>query len=518
MLATDLQPKQMQTPMKQPFGMPTDEMKTELIGKKGNVKPRLRKAGNTKSEPCVHNIKDLNEPLAECQGKRFHMVVGRQMQGARNFTERWKRGELNGLDLYTLAISLTNNHKFAATCIRSKPTQSKRRKSFLTFEIQFKREVVLAVLFRGNSKTTTIMDQEYKELIKSLKEHVRLSQQQAILAVNTRMLFLYWEIGHFINQQKENLGWGAAVIKQLSKDLSFEFPDIKGFSHRNLIYMAQFAEKQPITITQPLVAQLEKTAEKKNKTNNLVKAQPLAAQIQDSSHWTDFINTPIAKVTWSHHIILLDKTKSKDEYNYYLLRTISEGWSKRVLSNKIEQKLFESQGSLPNNFDITLPDTQSELAKQTLKDHYIFDFLSLKDEALEKEVEDSLLKQITKFLLEMGKGFAFLGQQHQLEVGGQDYYLDLLFFHTQLNCYFIIELKIDDFKPEYAGKLNFYLNAADDLLKQKQHQPTIGLLLCKSANKVIAEYSLKNNGKPIGVATYQLLPNEEKLVELLSKK
>lgn len=157
------------------------------------------------------------------------------------------------------------------------------------------------------------------------------------------------------------------------------------------------------------------------------------------------------------------------------------------------------------------------MAKQTLKDNYIFDFLSLGEEALERDVENSLLKQITNFLLEMGKGFAFLGQQYHMEVGGQDYYLDLLFFHTKLNCYFILELKIDDFKPKYAGKLNFYLNAADDILKQENHNPTIGLLLCKNANKVVAEYSLKDNNKPMGVVTYQLLPKEEVLIELLSK-
>lgn len=360
------------------------------------------------------------------------------------------------------------------------------------------------------------MNTEYKVYIQSLKEHVRLSQQQAILSVNTRMLFLYWEIGAFINQQKEKLGWGASVIKQISKDLSAEFPEIKGFSQRNLIYMAQFADKQQIIITQPVAAQIENTEKTKDKTGELENAQPLAAQIQTDVHWSDFTSLPISKVTWSHHMVLLDKTKSKDEYNYYLLRTISEGWSKRVLSHKIEQNLFVSQGSLPNNFDKTLPSEQSELAKKTLKDKYIFDFLSLGEEALERDVENALLKQITKFLLEMGKGFAFLGQQYHMDIGGQDYYLDLLFFHTQLNCYFIIELKIDDFKPEYAGKLNFYLNAADDLLKQENHNPTIGLLLCKNANKVIAEYSLKDNNKPIGVATYQLLPKEETLVQLLS--
>lgn len=362
------------------------------------------------------------------------------------------------------------------------------------------------------------MDDQYSEIITSLKDHIRVSQQQAVVAVNTRLLYLYWEIGHFINLQKEILGWGSSVIKQISNDLSSEFPETKGFSVRNLNYMAQFAVNQTISIVQPLDAQLKLETENTNKTNQLEKMQPLVAQIESPIDWITFNTTPIAKVSWSHHIVLLDKTNSKEQYTYYLLRTINDGWSKRVLAHKIEQKLFESQGSLPNNFDTTLPNSQSELAKQTLKDHYIFDFLSLGDEALERDVENALLQQITQFLLEMGSGFAFLGQQHRLVVGGQDYYLDLLFFQIQLNCYFIIELKIDDFKPEYAGKLNFYLNAADELLKKDYHTPTIGLLLCKSANKVVAEYSLKNSNRPIGVATYQLLPKEERFIELLSKK
>tara|TARA_R110001583_G_scaffold85590_2_gene224427 strand:- start:2788 stop:3873 length:1086 start_codon:yes stop_codon:yes gene_type:complete len=357
------------------------------------------------------------------------------------------------------------------------------------------------------------MDKQYSELIISLKEHVRLSQQHAVLAVNTRLLFLYCEIGHFINHQKEKLGWGSAVIKQISKDLTDEFPEMTGFSMRNLNYMAQFAKNYPVSNLQPPVAQIEKTP----KTEKKEIMHPVATQIQSPINWVDFSNTPIAQVSWSHHMVLLDKTNDAEEYNYYLKRTISEGWSKRVLAHKIEQKLFESQGNLPNNFDNTLPAPQSELAKQTLKDQYIFDFLSLGDEALEREVENALLKQITKFLLEMGKGFAFLGQQYHMEIGKQDYYLDLLFFHIQLNCHFIIELKIDDFKPEYAGKLNFYLNAADDILKRPNHNPTIGLLLCKSANKVVAEYSLKDNNKPIGIATYQLLPKEESFVKLLTK-
>ena len=345
------------------------------------------------------------------------------------------------------------------------------------------------------------MDNTYKQLIGSLKDHIRLSQQQAVLSVNTRLLFLYWEVGQFILRQQQQRGWGTEVVKQVSADLSSEFPDMKGFSIRNLSYMVQFAKYYPTTLVQPPNKQI---------------MQPPVAQIEQPVSWMDFAQLSIAKITWSHHIILMDKTHTPEARNYYLQRTIEEGWSKRVLQHKIEQKLFESQGSFPNNFDRTLPPVQSELAKQTLKDTYIFDFLSLGDQAREREIENALLKQITLFLLEMGKGFAFMGQQYRLKVGQQDYYFDLLFYHTRLNCYFIIELKIDDFKPEYTGKLNFYLNIADDILKQGHQNPTIGLLLCKSADKVVAEYSLKDNQKPMGVATYQLLPKKESFINLLN--
>lgn len=256
--------------------------------------------------------------------------------------------------------------------------------------------------------------------------------------------------------------------------------------------------------------------------SNSINVQAVPAKLQNSNYQQiisiyDFTNSEISKLTWSHHLVIIDKCYSLKERKYYTQRTISEGWSYRVLAHKIDQKLFESQGNLPNNFDITLPHTQSELAKQTLKDHYIFDFLNLGDEAKERDIEKALLKEITSFLLELGSGFAFMGQQYHLSVGGLNYYLDLLFYHTRLNSYFIIELKIDDFKPEYAGKLNFYLNAADDLLKKEYQNPTIGLLLCKSANKIVAEYSLKDNNKPIGIATYKLLPKKEKFIDLLEK-
>lgn len=372
------------------------------------------------------------------------------------------------------------------------------------------------------------MENQYKEFFLDIKQHILLSQQKAILSVNVHLLFLYWEMGSFISNQKEKLGWGAKVIKQLSKDLSKEFPEMKGFSERNLQYMMKFAStytadqisvSDQIKIINPNVQALPALLTGTIRPN----LQPPPAKLQTSKYQHivsvyDFMQSEIAKLTWTHHLVLLDKTNTIDERTYYIRRAISEGWSYRVLTNKIEQKLFESQGNLPNNFDTTLPPVQSELAKQTLKDNYLFDFLNLGNEVKEREIENALLKEITTFLLELGNGFAFMGQQYHLSIGSQDYYLDLLFFHTLLNCYFIIELKIDDFKPEYAGKLNFYLNAVDDLLKKDPQNQTIGLLLCKSANKIIAEYSLKDNNKPMGVATYKILPKEEKFIALLNQK
>ena len=370
------------------------------------------------------------------------------------------------------------------------------------------------------------MDKGYAQALTALKEHIHHTQQQAALAVNTRLLFLYWEIGQFIAVRKTTEGWGAEVIKQLSKDLRAEFPALKGFSVRNLQYMVQFAECYPPDYLRTLSIELPigrpAVPPDSSDSEGAPFAQTLSAQMDEPlterRDFYLFISLPVAKITWSHHMMLMDKIKDHEERLYYTQRTIEEGWSVRVLAHKIEQRLYDSQGQLPNNFDSTLPAAQSELAKQTLKDPYIFDFLSIGNAAQERDLENALLREITQFLLELGKGFAFLGQQYHLEVGGKDYYLDLLFFHTQLNCYFIIELKIDDFKPEYAGKLNFYINVADDLLKETHQNATIGLLLCKSANKVVAEYSLRDNNKPMGVATYRLLPKEEQLVELLNRK
>ncbi len=344
----------------------------------------------------------------------------------------------------------------------------------------------------------------YLTTLDAIKNRITSAQQTAVLSVNAQLLFLYWEVGQYIRRQQDRQGWGAKVISRLSSDLRSAFPDQKGFSVRNLKYMVKFAETYPADgmNVQPPAAQI----------NMEVKVQPLAAQID----LNEFIHLPVAQIGWSHHIVLMDKTKSSEERLFYLKRTIEEGWSKRLLIHKIEQQLFEAQGTLPNNFQSTLSVNQAAIAREALKDPYIFDFLQIGEVCKERELEKALLAEITKFLLELGTGFAFLGQQYHLNLGGQDYYLDLIFYHTKLRSYFIIELKIDEFKPEYAGKLNFYINAADDLLKNKPDNETIGLLLCKSSNKVVVEYALKDLNKPIGVATYKLLPDEKDWERLLN--
>lgn len=322
---------------------------------------------------------------------------------------------------------------------------------------------------------------KYLSILQDLKIHIQKARLKAAISVNTQMIQLYWEIGKFILAQQEKEGWGAKVIDRLSKDLRKEFTDMKGLSARNLKYMRKFAEAYPnFEIVQPVVAQ----------------------------------------ISWTHNIILLDKVKDFETRLWYITASINNGWSKRILTHQIELQVHETHGKLPNNFDNHLPPLQSDLVKQLLKDDYIFDFLSQSDVRSERDLEKGLTHYITEFLLALGKGFAFVGRQYHLEVGGQDFYMDLLFYHLKLRCYFVVELKTEGFKPEFTGKLNFYLSAVDDLMRQKEDKPTIGLLLCKYKNDVVVEYALRDVNKPMGVASYQLSKKIPKEVakELPSKK
>ena len=319
-------------------------------------------------------------------------------------------------------------------------------------------------------------DFSYIEVLNKLKHRIKTAQVKAALSVNKEMIILYWEIGKTISDKQNNEGWGSKIVDRLAHDLKISFPDLKGFSPRNLKYMKKFAQTYP----------------------DFEFMQQLAAQIP-----------------WFHNCIMIDKVKDDDERIWYLHQIIQNGWSRNVLIHQIENNLYKRQAisDKTTNFQVTLPALQSDLAYQTLKDPYIFDFLSIGKEAQERELEKELTKHITKFLLELGAGFSFVGNQYHLEIAGEDYYLDLLFYHLKLRCYVAIELKTGDFKPEYAGKINFYLSAIDDLLKYPEDNPSIGIILCKTKNKVLAEYSLRDMTKPIGVSEYKIvesIPDELK--------
>lgn len=320
----------------------------------------------------------------------------------------------------------------------------------------------------------------YNNILEQIKQSIRQSQRKAILSVNRTLVELYWQIGQQILQQQKEEGWGTKVIQQLSKDLKQTFPTMKGLSERNLKYMRQFAQM-----------------------------------------YLDFeiVQQVVAQIPWGHNCLLMNKLENKETRLWYAQKTIENGWSRNVLAHQIELKLFERQGNVISNFSKTLPQVQCDLVQNALKDSYIFDFLTIDEKAKEAELEKQLVANISKFLLELGAGFAFVAQQYHLEVATNDYYIDLLFYHTRLHCYVAIDLKTGDFKPEYVGKMNFYLSALDDKMKTKNDNPSIGLVLCRSKDNIVAEYALRGMSQPIGVSDYQLkaLPSAEELQEILKK-
>lgn len=332
-------------------------------------------------------------------------------------------------------------------------------------------------------------DLAYKDWLKNIKELVRTSQIKAVLSVNSELLELYWNLGKMIIEKEQNSNWGSKVIEQLSKDLCSEFVEIKGFSRQNLYYIRQWYlfYNQDNAIVQQLVGQLEE--------NSL--ANKLRVKNEGFS--------PILKlIPWGHHILILSKCKNLHEAFFYLIETLQNNWSRSILRLQIESNLYQRQGKALTNFELTLPKPQADLAKDLFKNPYNFDFITLGKEAQERDVEDALVNQITKFLLELGKGFAYMGRQYEFSVGGDNYRIDLLFYNVFLRCFIVIELKIDSFKPEYIGKLSFYLTAIDNILKTEQDRPTIGLLLCKIDNRITAEWALKDANKPLGIAEYRL--------------
>jgi len=316
-------------------------------------------------------------------------------------------------------------------------------------------------------------NKEYLTIFNEIKIKIRSARRNALLAVNNEMVILYWNIGNIINTKSK---WGNKFIENLARDIKLEFPVVKGYSIRNLKYMAKFA-----------------------KTYNLKIVQTISAQL-----------------SWSHNTVLLDKIKEEKKLLWYAREAIENGWTLDTLEQQIESEIYERQAITKkiSNFQSRLPQPQRDLALQTLKDPYIFDFINYREGMIEHEIENELCNNITKFLLELGNGFAFVGNQYHLEIENEDFYIDLLFYHLKLRCYIVIELKNGKFKPEYAGKLNFYLSAVDDLIRTGNDNPSIGILLCKNKKGMIAEYALRDIEKPIGVSEYRFF---EKLPQKYKK-
>ena len=306
---------------------------------------------------------------------------------------------------------------------------------------------------------------KYKQIFENIKQEVLKSQYKAMQIVNKELIFMYWHIGKIIG---DNSKWGNKFIDSLSIDLKLEFPKVTGFSVRNLKYMKKIAEEYPDF---------------------------------------EFVQQVVAQIPWGHNIILMDKVKNIEERKWYIKQSIINGWSRSLLTMQIESKLYERQvvAEKVTNFPATLPDIQSDLAIQTMKDPYLFDFISLKGKVKEIEIEKAMIDKIKDVLIELGKGFAFVGEQYKITVSEKDYYIYLLFYHLKLKCYVVVELKAREFEPTDAGQLNFYLSAIDDLVKDKTDNATIGLLLCKNKDNFTAEYALRNISSPIGVSEYKLL-------------
>ena len=316
-----------------------------------------------------------------------------------------------------------------------------------------------------NHMNTALENTKYATLLQSLKTEISTARIRAHLSVNKEMISLYWRIGNQILERQKQEGWGAKVIENISKDLRKEFPEMKGLSYQNISYMRQFS----IEYTKATILQ-----------------------------------QAIGEIPWGHNITIFFKLKNNDQRIWYAEKTIENGWSRNVLSLQIQSNLYERDGRSINNFKSTLPSPQSDLAASIIKDPYNLEFLNIQGKFLESELEKKLIDNIRDFLLELGQGFAFIGNQYHIELEGEDYYLDMLLYHVKLKCYVVIELKTGKFKPEYAGKLNFYLNLMDRRVKDESDNPTIGIILCEEKRGITVEYAIEGINKPMGVSQFKL--------------
>jgi predicted nuclease of restriction endonuclease-like (RecB) superfamily len=330
---------------------------------------------------------------------------------------------------------------------------------------------------------------DYAELLEHLKAEIRAARLRSTLGANAEMLLLYWKIGTSILEKESQAGWGKKIIDRLSIDLKMSFPDMQGISIRNLKYMRRFALTYP---------------------------------------QSEFVQVTLAQIPWYHHITLLEKVKDSQIRLFYVDEVAKNGWTRDIMVSQIEANYHLRIAKGVNNFAQTMTLEQAEMARLTFKDPYFFDFINITEPFKERELEDALVKHITQFLLELGRGFSFVGRQYKIEVSGREFAIDLLFYHLKLRSYIVIELKKEEFKPEFAGKLNFYLSAVDDLLRHPDDAPSIGLIICKTKDSVMAEYALRDIQKPIGISEFKLkdalpdnlestLPSIEEIEEQLSK-
>jgi predicted nuclease of restriction endonuclease-like (RecB) superfamily len=399
-----------------------------------------------------------------------------------------------------------------------------------------------------------IQQQEFNDFIRAIGSEIEQAQVKLISAANVQMLFHYWKIGHFILFNQKRLGWGSKVVEKISKAIREKYPEKKGYSPRNLKYMCQFAKQYPLNaisqlitadkeLRTPTIEKILSTAKVLNDTvfgqeppaqiqtsesKGVVTTQELPAQLQDVSLMLSritqeplaqieqlFSNSAIAKINWASHVILMDSKLPLGTRYWYMKQSVEFGWSSTILNSQIESDLFQRQikSKKVNNFTATLPQPHSDLANYLLKDPYIFDLAGMKERADERNIEEQLVNHVTKYLLEMGTGFAFVARQKHFQIGDKDFYADLILYNIKLHAYVVVELKATPFKPEYAGQLNFYVNVVNDKLKGENDNNTIGLLLCQGKDEIVAQYALEGYNQPIGVSDYQLskaIPEELK--------
>lgn len=360
-----------------------------------------------------------------------------------------------------------------------------------SYSFDFQQNELFLNLRHTMPNSLQIQEKQYQKWLETIKRKIKSAQLKAAVAVNSQLIQLYWDLAKDIVNKQREANWGDNVLEQLATDLKLSFPDTNGFSRRNL-----YAIRQWYLFYRSI---------------------------------SEFVPQPVAQIPWGHNRLIISKIKNIKEALFYSHATTENGWSREQLEIQIKNKYYQAKGKSITNFKNTLPQLQSQLATETLKNPYNFDFLGLEDDALEREIENAMMQHITQFLLELGKGFAFVGKQYSITVSNNEYFIDLLFYHLHLRCYVVIELKSGKFKPEYAGKLNFYLSAIDSQLKHEQDNPSIGIILCKHKDKVDAEYSLRDIQKPIGISEYKLiqalprkfksqLPTIEQLENQLSKE